>query len=194
MLKLNYANTLTQEIADALGRTMLAVYGEARKLGLAKDPEFIRTHCRNLDPASGAAFRFAPGSVPPNKGKKGHSYPGMEATQFKAGHKPGNWMPIGSHRYSKEGYLQRKVTDTGYPPRDWVAVHILLWEEANGPVPPGHALCFKDGDKTHIELENLELLTRRELMLRNSVHNLPSELKEVIRLKAALQRKINEHD
>jgi hypothetical protein len=79
----------------------------------------------------------------------------------------------------------------GYPPHDWVGVHILIWEAAHGPVPTGHAVCFKDGDKAHIELDNLECIPRTELMRRNSIHKLPEELKSVIRLKAAVVRTIN---
>nr|WP_288356107.1 HNH endonuclease signature motif containing protein [uncultured Pseudomonas sp.] len=84
-------------------------------------------------------------------------------------------------RFSKEGYLQRKVTDTGYPPRDWKGVHILLWEEAHGPVPSGHCLAFRDGNKRNITLENLELITRAERMRRNTIHRYPPELKGAIR-------------
>jgi hypothetical protein len=111
-------------------------------------------------------------------------------TQFKAGRKPQTWKPIGSTRISKDGYLQRKVSDTGYPPRDWVGVHVLTWEKAHGPVPPGHIVAFKDRKKDNTVLENLELLSRRELMLRNTIHNYPPELAAVIRMNGALRRKI----
>lgn len=39
----------------------------------------------------------------------------------------------------------------------------MLWEAANGPVPPGHALIFADGNKQNITLENLILVTRAQL-------------------------------
>jgi HNH endonuclease len=88
------------------------------------------------------------------------------------------------------GYLQRKVSDTGYPPRDWVGVHILTWQEAHGTVPASHIVAFKDRKKDNTALENLELLTRRDLMLRNTIHNYPPELADVIRVTGALKRKI----
>lgn len=116
----------------------------------------------------------------------------MPETQFKKGSKPRNWLPIGSLRLSKEGYQQRKVTDTGYQPRDWVAVHKLHWEEHHGPVPSGHCLCFRDANKQNIELANLELITRAERMRRNTIHRFPPELKDTIRQLNKLKRAISE--
>jgi len=65
----------------------------------------------------------------------------MAATQFKKGDRLGaaqhNYVPIGSLRVSKDGYLERKVTDdpSFVPNRRWVSVHRLVWEAAHGPVP-----------------------------------------------------------
>jgi hypothetical protein len=89
-----------------------------------------------------------------------------------------------------DGFLQRKVSETGYSPRDWRPVHVLVWEAAHGPVPKSHAVCFVNRDRNDFRLENLELVHRRDLMARNSIHNLPAPLKEVIHLKAALSRQI----
>ena len=75
--------------------------------------------------------------------------------------------------------------------RRWRAVHILLWEAAHGPLPKGHAIVFKDGDKRHIELDNLQLVTRAELMSRNTMHNYGPEIARVIQLKGAITRQIN---
>ena len=67
----------------------------------------------------------------------------MAETQFKPDTRPHTWKPIGSTRLSREGYLQRKISDTGYPPKDWVGVHILMWQEAHGPLPKGFAVSFR---------------------------------------------------
>jgi HNH endonuclease len=144
----------------------------------------------------GAANRFRPGHVPANKGlrRPGWSSGRMRETQFKKGNKPHTWKPIGSTRLSKEGYLQRKISDTGYPPKDWVGVHIMMWEKVRGPVPKGFVVCFKDRDKAHLELGNFELISRKELMQRNTIHRLPAELAEVIRLSASLKRQIRKID
>jgi hypothetical protein len=74
----------------------------------------------------------------------------MAQTQFKTGNRPENWLPIGSLRTTPDGYQQKKITDTGYPPVDWKAVHVLLWEEHHGPVAINLCVCFKDGNKSHM--------------------------------------------
>ena len=58
-------------------------------------------------------------------------------------------------------------------------------------MPPKHAVRFKDGDRTNIAIENLELIHRGNLMRKNSVHNLPKELVRVVQLRGAVVRQIN---
>lgn len=94
--------------------------------------------------------------------------------------------------FSADGYLQRKISDTGYPPRDWKGIHILLWEEHFGPIPTGHCVCFKDNNKQNVVIDNLELITRAERMRRNSIHRYPPELKSAIRVISKLKRTIQE--
>ncbi|QIE90895.1 HNH endonuclease signature motif containing protein [Pseudomonas nitroreducens] len=193
-LRQRYADEPTERIAEDIGRSIQTIYKKARQLSLSKSAEFLKSQeSRRLDGSEGVEFRFAEGHEPWNKGRKGFGSTGrMAETQFRPGSKPGNWRPVGSHRVSKDGYLQRKVTDTGYPPRDWIAVHTLLWEEHNGPVPAGHCLCFRDGNKQNIALDNLELITRAERMRRNTIHRYPPELKDAIRAVGKLKRTIRE--
>ncbi len=101
-------------------------------------------------------------------------------------------MPLGSTRLV-DGYLYRKVADTRYVPwtRNWIPEHVRLWEKTYGPVPKGHAIAFKNNNRTDIRLDNLERIMRRELMARNTVHNLPKELASTIQLLGALNRQIN---
>jgi hypothetical protein len=195
LLRRLYPDTKTSKLATRFGCNLHQVYKRAKNLGLKKSDEYMASPdaCRlRRGDNVGAAFRFKPGLIPANKGTRrpGWFAGRMRETQFKKGQKSRNWMPLGSTRFSKEGYLMRKVAETGYPPADWKFVHTILWEEANGPVPAGHAVAFKDRDRDHISLDNLELITRRELMLRNSIHNLPQSLKEVVQLKGAINRQI----
>lgn len=193
-----YADACTQDLAEVLGIGVAAICRKANQMGLRKSHEFLASEASGRmarGDHKGRQTQFKPGLVPWNKGKH-HVAGGRSAeTRFKAGQLPHTWRPVGSLRITDDGYLQRKVTDTRYPPRDWVPVHRLVWEAKHGPVPAGHVVVFKPGRRTTVEAEitpdTVELVTRGELMKRNSVHNMPKELAELIQLRGALNRKIN---
>ncbi len=189
VLRKFYPDAPTFVIAKALGRPLTQVYRQARRLDLLKSAAYLASEaaCRlRRGDHIGAAFQFPRGHQPWNKGKKGLSMGGL-ATRFKAGAMPHNHVPIGTEVKDRDGYLKRKIAE----PKTWVYVHRYEWERVHGPIPKTHALAFKDGNKANVSLNNLELRTKREVMLRNSVHNLPPELVEVIQLQGALKRKIN---
>ncbi|MFM1991307.1 MAG: hypothetical protein RJA99_4264 [Pseudomonadota bacterium] len=197
MLRDLYPTTITRQIARALGRPQSSVFGRAKKLGLTKSAEFFASD-KSGRMSRGAAFRgvrnrFQKGHVPANKGVRGVHY--SPVTEFQAGHKPHNYAPIGSLRIHSAGYLQRKVTETGYPPDDWKMVHRLVWEEVHGPIPAGFLVTFKAGRQTTdleaIKVDALELVSRRELMARNTIHTMPPELAELSRLRGRVTREIN---
>lgn len=192
-LKKRYANERNHDIAVDMQRTIQQLYAKAKQLGLRKSPEMLRqilAECGNQVSSLNSGQPFKTGHQPWNKGLQGIPVSGRSReTQFKNGEKPKNWLPIGSTRVA-DGYLQRKITDTGYPPADWQPVHVLLWVQNNGPVPENHCVCFVDGDRSRIELENLELITRAERMLRNTIHRYPDQLKSAIRAVGRLKRTI----
>lgn len=43
-----------------------------------------------------------------------------------------------------------------------IHVHIIEWENHFGPVPKGHIIHHKDGNKLNWDIDNLELLSRRD--------------------------------
>lgn len=126
-----------------------------------KFPCQIRSTLKNHKMKSGRTGQFEKGHVTFNKGRKGWQAGGRSVeTQFKKGrpaHEARNYLPIGSTRVSKDGYIERKVTDDPSiaPARRWVGEHRLLWEAAHGPIPEGHAVVFLDGDRLNCVLENL---------------------------------------
>lgn len=109
--------------------------------------------------------QFKKGSVPWNKGKK-KSWIGGEETQFKKGNKAYNWVPLGSKRITKDDYIQIKIQD-GKKQHNWRGKHILIWEEHNGPVPKGHNVIFGDGDKSNFDINNLIMVSRKQLLKLN---------------------------
>lgn len=191
VLESRYPNEKTELIAADIGRELRAVYQKALALGLKKSAEYLATPAAGrTNGRQGIGSRFKKGQTPWNKDVKGLDIGGKE-TRFKPGHKPLNtWKPIGAERNS-DGYLYRKVADTGVKKVDWVMAHIQIWEQHNGTVPSGHAVIFKDGNRKHIEIDNLECISRAELMNRNTIHRLPKELAEVCQLRGALTRQIN---
>ena len=201
-LRRTFPTTKTADLAREFGRHPSCVSHKAYSLGLSKAAEYLADTARSgrTDGKRGLTTRFKPGQTPWNKGRKGWKAGGRSVdTQFKPGRLPQwapNYAPIGTYRINHEGYLEQKTTDDRRlaPTRRWVGVHRLVWEAAHGPVPPGHAVVFKPGRRSaevaQITVDGLELVTRAELMRRNSHHNLPPEVSQLIQLRGALNRKI----
>ncbi|MCY9097417.1 HNH endonuclease [Bacillus inaquosorum] len=139
---------------------LLKIFNEHFGLNLTKSQ--IAAFKKNHRLSSGLDGKFKPGHVPFNKGKKGLMCGGKE-TQFKKGQRALNYRPIGSERVSVDGYIEIKVADPG----KWRMKHLVLWEEANGPIPKGHCLLFLDGNKLNVSLDNLQLITRSQLVRMN---------------------------
>jgi hypothetical protein len=124
----------------------------------------IMAYYKNHKLNSGLTGRFEKGNIPPNKGRKGYSAPGAEKGQFKKGNTPHNQLPVGTVLRKADGYLWKKIGEGG---RDWKQLHLLLWEEANGPVPKGHLVIFKDGNRQNCVLENLTMISQAENAVMN---------------------------
>ena len=107
--------------------------------------------------------RFKKGNIPHNKGKLGTSYKGSEKTWFKKGHLPANHKEIGAERVDIDGYTLIKVAE----PNQWKLKHRVIWEQVNGPIPKGYSLIFADQDKTNFSIDNLILVSRKELLMLN---------------------------
>lgn len=210
VLRARYPHESTAALAPALGRSLRAVYARAKTLGLVKSAAYLASPaaCRlRRGDGTGAATRFKPGQVPANKGLRRPGWgPGrMKATQFKPGERRGVaaklWRPIGTIALDTDGYQRIKVREArpgeahGFGNMQvWPLLNRHLWTEAHGPIPPGHAVVFKDGNPAHCVLDNLELVTMQELLRRNSVHRLPAPLKATIHLLGAVKRQIRRHD
>jgi hypothetical protein len=143
-------------------------YAEVRELfnarfGLALAQTQISSTISRLGLANGRDCRFRPGQISINKGRKGYCPPGSEKGWFRPGHKPLNYMPVGSKRINAEGYLEIKTA----APNKWQEKHLFIWEKAHGPVPGGHVIIFADGDKSNIRLSNLLMVSRAELAVMN---------------------------
>ena len=152
----NYTGVGHQAMADMLNKAF----------GTSYTKDQMKAYYARFKLDSGLRGYFPKGHIPSNKGKKGHSYPGMKATQFKPGDKAHNWVPVGSERVNADGYVDVKIQD-GKLQKNWRAKHILVWEEANGPVPKNHVVIFADGNKLNVTIGNLMLISRSKLLVMN---------------------------
>ncbi len=193
LLRAEYANRTSAEVATLVGKTVSAIYNRSRELGLKKSKDFLRSQASgriaNGD-LRGVMKHFQPGQVAWNKGIKKST--GTSPTRFKPGSTPPNTSEIGSERETKEGYLERKVSETGNKHKDWQFVHHLVWVAANGPVPSRHKIIFKDKNNRNFAVDNLECVSHAELMRRNTRHRLTPEIREIITLRGVLTRHLNQ--
>ncbi len=200
-----YSDVPAADVAALLARPVGQVHQTAARYGLSKSAHFRESDLsgrikRGKQLPSIVATQFKLGIVPWNKGA---SYmPGGRCveTQFKPGrapHEARNYAPIGSLRVSKEGYLERKITDNPAlaPTRRWTAVHRLVWIDTNGPIPDGHIITFRPGCKTNtleiITADKLECISRAENARRNHPNSSNPELAKLVQLKGAITRQVN---
>jgi hypothetical protein len=125
----------------------------------------LRAFIKNNGFTSGLNATFKPGSIPFNKGIKKY-WTGGEESQFKTGHKPHNYKPVGTERVNADDYVDIKIAD----PNKWKGKHILTWEDLNGPVTKGCVVIFGDGDRRNFDPNNLIQVSRKQLVMLNKMH------------------------
>lgn len=137
--------------------------------------------------------RIKPGTIPPNKGKKlsPELYEKVSLTMFKKGNLPRNtkydgYLSKRHHKRDGKDYMFIRIAQGKFE-----LLHRKIWMDANGPIPEGMQISFKNGDTLDCRLENLELITMAENMKRNSLHNYPVDIRDTLILIGALNRQIN---
>lgn len=186
------------ELAALIGVDIKQIYRRSHALGLRKSREWVVERARQsrLQPGhGGSANLFKKGATPWNKGLHYVTGGRSAETRFRPGVRTGRavelWQPVGTLRINADGYLERKVNDDRPFYKRWRAEHLLIWESARGPLEKGMAIVFRDGNKQNLDLANLERISRRDLMLRNSMQRHGPEVAALIQLRGALKRQIN---
>lgn len=195
VLRSMYPDHFAGEISGVLGRTVRSIYTRVRMLGLKSPREkIVRSGKMSSEDPRVKAARFRKGHVPVNKGKRmsPELYAKCAPTMFRKGNRPVNHRQVGSERVNVEGYVEVKVSE----PNKWRLKHRVVWEQANGPIPPGHNVQFRDGNRRNCGLDNLYLISRADqLRNENSMEaRYPEELRSVIRLRGTLIRQITIHN
>lgn len=139
-----------------------------------------------------ANSRFSKGHVPYYKGKRipEEIKERIKHTYFQKGHLPHNTKKDGdiSVRRNRQGvdhlYYRVKMSE-------WIPLKNKIWMDANGEIPTGHNIILKNGNSMDVRLDNLECISNKNLMLRNSIHSFPKEMVLQIHKIAKLRRIIN---
>lgn len=122
-------------------------------------------------------------------------------TQFKKGNRPQNTKKPGDEYVSaKDGYTYLCIAEqnphTGFEHR-FVMKHLHLWEQENGPVPEGHCLKSRDGNRSNTDPSNWICIPRAllpRLAGRWSIpyDQAPDELKPAVLATARLEHAARE--
>lgn len=218
-----YPKTEGRVIAERFGVSLQAVYAQAAKLNLNKDPEFhfelnrkLGTQLANSDVS--IKNRIKKGSVPPNKGKKmpEEFKKRIQHTFFTKGHQPKNTLFDGAvrQRHDKNGHDYKWIRISK---GKWIMLQVYNWEKVNGPIPKDKIIVAIDGNTLNCDPDNWMMISRAEHLERNSgrkdltnkyikrilapfdedMQEQLAQSNELIELKRAelkLRRTINEHD
>lgn len=117
--------------------------------------------CERIGALTGRTGRLEKGHKPWNTGTKGLMK--ANATSFKKGQTTWNKKPVGYERVTRDGYVEVKVAE----PNKFELKHRHIWQQAYGPIPKGQVLIFKNTNTQDCRLENLELISRGELVRLN---------------------------
>lgn len=199
VLRARYPDELTTDLATLFGRTVNQITGKAAQLGLKKSLAYQRMLAeRSHLPIVGAETRFKKGQASWSAGlrRPGYARGRMAETWFKPGGVSKRWDPevyiVGALRITTDGQLQIKL-DTGA--RSWFSLTHYSWWSATGRWPRrGCCIWHLNGDPYDNRIENLEQITLRENMRRNTVHNLPPEIQKAVQLLGAVRRQINKRE
>lgn len=194
-----YSEKSTKSIAEHLGRSYSAVCTIARNLKLKKSEAFMNSDLSGRSNLKkGDVYRFKAGHIPWQKGKKlkeiltDDQLEKVKTTWFSKGNLP--------HNTKSDGQITIRTNSKGVKYQfirlalgKWNHLHRHVWEEANGPIPPGSIVIFKDGNTMNAELDNLQCITKADNVIRNSINRYPDEVKKLIRTNHKLKKQIKIH-
>lgn len=204
--KMKKVTTSTPAIDRYLKKHYLTINVNQLSIRLKRSETFVKTRMRQLDLVVPREIieqrilsaRIKPGHVPINKGKKWDEYVSkdvqerMRKTTFKKGGLPPTTLYDGAitTRYDKDA--RRYYKWIRLAKGKWQMLHVNKWIKKHGHIPEGMIVVFKNKDSMKVTLKNLELITLEENMRRNTRHQWPAELQEVIKLSNKINRKLNE--
>ena len=153
---LAHLNELTdREIGQALSRSKSSIRNRLTKLGITR-PADVRAGMMQKT-------QFRKGQAAWNQGMKGLRM--SPRTEFKKGNKPATTKHDGAitvRNRNQTPYQYIRISEC-----NWMLLHRKIWGDANGPIPRGHVIRFRNGNTLDVRLENLECISRSEHAMRN---------------------------
>lgn len=132
--------------------------------------------------------RFQKGSKAWNKGVNYFAGGRSSTTQFKRGNKPHNTKHDGSERINKDGYTELRLSCN-----NWVLKHRHIYETHHKiDLETNQYVSFVDGNKQNFDIDNLQIVTRADMMLKNTIRQYPKELQEVIKVLNKVKKKVHD--
>lgn len=180
-----YLEVPIKTLAKELGTTFGVITRRLKNWGLEIPKDLVEK--RSIE------SRYNKGHVSANKGLKQEEYMSPEAiertkaTRFKKGRKPHNVKYDGYERKRGDGYIYVRISENNYQLK-----HKWIWEKENGPVPEGMVIHFKDGNQENCSIENLEIISKTENMIRNSIHNYPEETIDTMVLISKIKKTVKQ--
>jgi hypothetical protein len=130
--------------------------------GLALPTNKIENKIKAMGLKTGRDTRFHHGNI----GNPHGNADMIKEWQFQRRNIAWNCLPLGTRKINNFGYVMVKTAK----PDIWKKLHIVIWEAAHGPIPEGHVIIFADGNKSNFNIDNLLLVSRRELAIMNRKH------------------------
>lgn len=191
-LKKLYPNQYSIDIANHFGVNVKKVYSIAFRFRLKKSTEFLKMELEKQGARLkivGKASHFKPGHVSHNKGQKMSEdvYKKCSATMFKKNNEPPNTKYDGYERITVDGYIEVRIKKGVFKLK-----HRVIYEKHNGEIPKNMYVVFKDKNKLNFDIDNLELISKKEHMARNTIQRFPKELKQLIHLNTKLKKLTHE--
>lgn len=190
-IKENYIRLSPRKLAAEIGRSRTFVRSVIKKHKLVVPDDIMEERIR--------ASQFQKGQPSMNKGLKPEEYMSPAAlekirkTQFKKGHLPHNTKKDGAisirkHKRTGQAYKYIRIAKG-----EWVLLHRHMWEQQEGPIPPGYNCQFIDKDTMNCDIDNLYLINRKhQVIINNRVNRgqLPFHLIDSAILISKLNQKI----
>jgi len=191
-IRANHMTMPSKTIAKALGRSDTYVRAIKKQYGIITPRHIIDQFIQNT--------RFKKGQVPYTKGRRITEWMTPDGIknyiqyQFKPGHIPHNTKHDGiivmRSKYSTgEKYLYIRLAIA-----KWMPLHRHIWTTANGPIPKGYILQFRDHNPLNCDLDNLYMISRSDhaRICKHGGNKLTGEEKQTILLTYKILNNVRE--